>query len=380
MCINYTYGDGKPVTCRVCEGTLKGGFFLFCDSKAENSFTYDPNAYSFNDTLSNFNHLPQPQYETYLSELCGNNSHYGYDCQPQFPFVYEQEPSYNQNLNENCYPLDSPSFLCCDKCGGFRETSQCQPMDQNIDSTSSDQIQTPQYPFIHPPSQEISKEAFQAKGDLMKSIQTFLEKFNRIPFGKMPKILLQAWEKFFAIQHAQPEESNELFQKLLEDLQIINKELAEYINSPKNSSNEIAVSNPNQKKEKPPQDSDIRQLIREECCIEACRKQKQNMEDTMLELIEVCRQKEFYCMHNNIDDLIESALNSKFLSINSKSQRLDKEKQEVKNVVEHPTERGTCIAKSLQNFRVMKSFISLNNTPQISPVHAVTPSNWVAAE
>nr|GEZ75530.1 hypothetical protein [Tanacetum cinerariifolium] len=47
-----------------------------------------------------------------------------------------------------------------------------------------------------------------------------------------PKILLQAWDKFFAIQHSQLEDSNELFQKLLEDLQIINKELAEYVNSP----------------------------------------------------------------------------------------------------------------------------------------------------
>nr|GEY04902.1 hypothetical protein [Tanacetum cinerariifolium] len=92
------------------------------------------------------------------------------------------------------------------------------------------------------------------------------------------------------------------------------------------------------------------------------------MEDTMLELIEVCRQKEFYCMHNNVDDLIESALNSKLLSINLESQRL-----EVKNIVEQPTKRRTHIAKSLQNFRVKKSSTSLNNTSQISPVHAVTP-------
>nr|GEU64191.1 hypothetical protein [Tanacetum cinerariifolium] len=65
------------------------------------------------------------------------------------------------------------------------------------------------------------------------------------------------------------------------------------------------------------------------------------MEDTMLELLEVCRQKEFYCMYNDVDDLIESALNSKLLSINLRSQRLDKKKQEVKNIVEHPTKRGT---------------------------------------
>nr|GFC54400.1 hypothetical protein [Tanacetum cinerariifolium] len=29
------------------------------------------------------------------------------------------------------------------------------------------------------------------------------------------------------------------------------------------------------------------------------------MEDTMLELLEVCQQKELYCMHNDVDDLIE---------------------------------------------------------------------------
>nr|GFA87374.1 hypothetical protein [Tanacetum cinerariifolium] len=43
-------------------------------------------------------------------------------------------------------------------------------MDQNIDSSSFDQIQTPQYPIIHPPSQEMSEEVFQAKGHLMKSL------------------------------------------------------------------------------------------------------------------------------------------------------------------------------------------------------------------
>nr|GFB37638.1 hypothetical protein [Tanacetum cinerariifolium] len=77
----------------------------------------------------------------------------------------------------------------------------------------------------------MSEEVFQAKRNLM-NFQTFLEKLNRISFGEMPKVLLQAWKNFFAIQHAQPENTNELFQKLLEDLKIINEELAEYINSP----------------------------------------------------------------------------------------------------------------------------------------------------
>nr|GFB99473.1 hypothetical protein [Tanacetum cinerariifolium] len=181
--------------------------------------------------------------------------------------------------------------------------------------------------------------------------------------------------------HAQPEDSNELFQKLLEDL----KELAEYVNSPSRDrpiffdnnedhfvqykENLENSSNSNQEKEEPPQDSDIRQLIREECCIEVCEDQKQNMENTILELVEICRQKELCCMHDNVDDLIESALNSKLLLINS--QRLDRKEQEVKNVVEQPAEHRTGIVKSLQNFRVIhKSSISLNNTSQISPVHA----------
>nr|GFA95080.1 hypothetical protein [Tanacetum cinerariifolium] len=165
-----------------------------------------------------------------------------------------------------------------------------------------------------------------------------------------------------------------------------------------NPSNEITTSNSNQKKEGPPQDFDIRQLIREEWCIEVCEEQRQNMENTILELVKICQQKELYCMHNNypeihlpspktsdevfqanhsiqnkesfenpsdeiavskiseeqkqgmedtmlelvkicqekeflcihddVDDLIESALNSKLLLINSNSQRLDKKEQE----------------------------------------------------
>nr|GEW64663.1 hypothetical protein [Tanacetum cinerariifolium] len=182
----------------------------------------------------------------------------------------------------------------------------------------------------------------------MKSIQTFLEEFNYIPFEEKPQILLQAWYKFFTIQYAQPEDSKELFQKLLKDLQIINKELK--CNHPtlsddnedhsiqnkkysENSSNKIVVSNSNQEKERPPQDFDIRQLIKEEWCIEVCEEQRQNMKNTMLE-----------------------------------------KKKEVKNVVEQPAERGTRIIKSLQNFRVIhKNSISLKNTSQISSVHAVAP-------
>nr|GFB40051.1 hypothetical protein [Tanacetum cinerariifolium] len=64
------------------------------------------------------------------------------------------------------------------------------------------------------------------------------------------------------------------------------------------------------------------------------------MENTMLELVKISQEKEFLCIHDNVEDLIESALNSKLLLINSNSQRLDKKEQEVKNVVEQPAECG----------------------------------------
>nr|GEU78102.1 hypothetical protein [Tanacetum cinerariifolium] len=116
------------------------------------------------------------------------------------------------------------------------------------------------------------------------------------------------------------------------------------------------------------------QLIREECCVEVPEKQKQKMEDTMLGLFKIYQEKEFLCIHDDVDDLIESALDSKLLLINSNSQHLDKKEQEVKNIVKQPAERGNRSIQSLQNFRVVhKSSISLRDTSQISSIHIVAP-------
>nr|GFB79479.1 hypothetical protein [Tanacetum cinerariifolium] len=190
-------------------------------------------------------------------------------------------------------------------------TMMCQPITFQIDFFGSDQIQTQQYPDIHLSSQETSDEVFQAN---------------------------------YSIQN---EESFE------------------------NSYNKIDVSSSNP--EEPSQDSDIHQLI-EECSTEICEEQKQSMEDTMLELVKIYQEKEFLYIHDNVNDLIESALNSKLFLINSNSQRLDKKEEEVKNVVEQPAERGNHNIQSLQNFRVVhKNSISLNNTSQISSIHAIAP-------
>nr|GEV87607.1 reverse transcriptase domain-containing protein [Tanacetum cinerariifolium] len=176
-------------------------------------------------------------------------------------------------------------------------------------------------------------------------------------------------------------------EKLLKDL----KELAEYGQSTK-----IIVSNPDQEKkpeattdtklsstkdihplavQESPHDFDICQLIREECSIEVPEQQKQKIKDTMFDLVKICHHKQFICIHDDIDNLIESILDSKLLSINSiNSQRLDKKEQEVKNVVEQPAERRNRAEKSWQNFRVVhKSTISFKNTSQISLIHSIAP-------
>nr|GEZ21384.1 hypothetical protein [Tanacetum cinerariifolium] len=95
----------------------------------------------------------------------------------------------------------------------------------------------------------------------------------------------------------------------------------------------------------------MHQLI-DECIKEVPEEQKHNMEKTMFDLVKICHHKQFLCIHDDVDDLIESALDSKLLSINSiNSQRLDKKEQEVKNV---------------------EDSISLNSS-QISSVHEVAP-------
>nr|GEU31106.1 hypothetical protein [Tanacetum cinerariifolium] len=169
------------------------GWILFVlRSRAEYSFAYDPNPNSFDDSQNLSDYPPQPQYQTSSCELCGNDAHYGYDCPLQVPFVYNQDPCFNQDFDNN-FPQTSPSFpqqyLCCENCEGPHATFQCQPMNQNSNSFGFDQFQHPHYPVIHYPPQETSVEILQARENLMQSIQTFLKKFNRIPFREAPNII-----------------------------------------------------------------------------------------------------------------------------------------------------------------------------------------------
>nr|GFB82831.1 hypothetical protein [Tanacetum cinerariifolium] len=177
---------------------MRNGFCSLCNSG--NSYVYDPNPNYF-DYPSDSYHPPHPTYETYSYDSYGNDSKFGYDCQPQFPLPYESEQGYNENYPS--YPYDSSSlpqqYLCCARCGGPHETYHCdqlifdepyckhcegphmnyqyQPMNQdsyNSNSLGFDQPQPPQSPVIHQPPQELS---IQEMGDLK---QQYLDELQRL--------------------------------------------------------------------------------------------------------------------------------------------------------------------------------------------------------
>nr|GEU52912.1 hypothetical protein [Tanacetum cinerariifolium] len=99
-------------------------------------------------------------------------------------------------------------------------------MDQNIDSSGFDQIQSPQYPVIHHPSQADVEEVLHDKEKFMQDTQTFLEKFNRFSFKFTPRVLTIAWERIYKIKYVftELEEIPKLMYKLREDVGNIREE------------------------------------------------------------------------------------------------------------------------------------------------------------
>ncbi|GJX20638.1 hypothetical protein Tco_0223315 [Tanacetum coccineum] len=232
-------------TCQQCGCNEYDGVCFYC--KVGNGTPIDfSTPYSFNES-PNFSYHPTHS-QPILCEFCGNDARYDHYCTPQVPIISNPEPCYDQNYDEfpQILPDCQQQILCCENYGGPHETYQCQPMNKDYyheqnpcyDSNSFgfDQVQPPQSPVIHQPPQETSKEILQAKEDLMISVETFLKKFNRISFRETPKVLLLAWDNFLKIKHREkqhpPEDIQDLLHKLLEDVQNISEELAEFINSP----------------------------------------------------------------------------------------------------------------------------------------------------
>nr|GEW84067.1 hypothetical protein [Tanacetum cinerariifolium] len=180
---NQTMNNEPPQTLSSFDSTC------YSDKEISAPCVSKPN---FDDESSNI-FIPPPQPPIYYCEFCGSNAQYGHYYTPQAPFI-NPEP-------------------------GF------------------DQTQPPQFPVIHPPPQITSIEISYDQENVINSVQTFLRKFNRYSFFETPKVLLLAWDRVFEIKDAfknnqnKPEDIQELFRKLLDDLQNIHEELAEFINN-----------------------------------------------------------------------------------------------------------------------------------------------------
>ncbi|GJY47342.1 hypothetical protein Tco_0436405 [Tanacetum coccineum] len=173
--------------CSWCGGPFNGGNCWCCTNVSfKDEFVRNPDPISYDET-PDFSY-PPPQPHTYSCELCGNDSYYGYDCPPRVPLVYEQEPCYNQNLGDNYYPQNSPSFLqqylCCESYGGPHTNFQCQPRNHNFhepnlcyNSNSSGFDQLQQYSIDHQPQsiqedlnqQRMNDECIKSHNDMIES-------------------------------------------------------------------------------------------------------------------------------------------------------------------------------------------------------------------
>ncbi|GKB27870.1 hypothetical protein Tco_0867271, partial [Tanacetum coccineum] len=191
-------------TCERCGYDNRGLPCLGCNSETENSFTYEPTPYSYNDSPNLINPPPSPRHTlvSYVETIITT-----------FLIVY-----YDSRL-------------------GPHETFQCQPMNQNYyepnpcynyNSSGFDQFQPPQYSVVHQPPQETSTEMLQARENLMEAIQAFLKKYDQIPPKDKSMALLLAEERFLKIKQDVEEEQNqpkniqELLLKLINDLQTLN--------------------------------------------------------------------------------------------------------------------------------------------------------------
>nr|GEX80981.1 hypothetical protein [Tanacetum cinerariifolium] len=158
-------------------------------------------------------------------------------------------------------------------------------MDHNIDFSGPDQIQTPQYHDIQENS--LTNDEFEAytisNNANMNDLQFKLDNFQ--------KNQQDFQEKFKQMQDDFQNQMWNFMQNFHDGLLIPppgeDKEHEATTDTELPSTKDIQPL----PVQEPPQDSDIRQLIREECCAEVPEQQKQKMENTMLELVKICQEK-----------------------------------------------------------------------------------------
>nr|GEX64076.1 putative ribonuclease H-like domain-containing protein [Tanacetum cinerariifolium] len=87
----------RTKTAKNCGIDLRDGICPLCNSM--NSCTYDPTPNSFDCPPDSY-HSPHPTYETYSYDSYGNDSQFGYDCQPQFPLNYDMGDEHLDTIPE----------------------------------------------------------------------------------------------------------------------------------------------------------------------------------------------------------------------------------------------------------------------------------------
>ncbi|GKD89870.1 hypothetical protein Tco_1365377 [Tanacetum coccineum] len=94
--------------CEQCGNNCRDGFCYMCNS------VINPNPDSFNNSPNFSDYTPQPHYQTYSCELCGNDAHYGYDCPPQVPFSEDEcecdVPDCDDSQTTNFLTFSNPLF------------------------------------------------------------------------------------------------------------------------------------------------------------------------------------------------------------------------------------------------------------------------------
>ncbi|GKC81473.1 hypothetical protein Tco_1137190, partial [Tanacetum coccineum] len=140
--------------------------------------------YSSNDSISVANHPSQPQYVPYSCELCGNDSHYGYDCPPQVPFVYNQDPCFNQSFDYFLQTsLSFPQqYSCCEDCGGPHKTFQCQPMNEDYYHEQNSGYDSNSFGFdqTQPSQYTVNRPIFNAQNEFLNSQNKLMEQMTSI--------------------------------------------------------------------------------------------------------------------------------------------------------------------------------------------------------
>jgi hypothetical protein len=191
-------GCGEPLfglpcrwcTCVQCGNDIQNGSCLFCGPS--NSFAYDPNQNSFNDS-SNFFNCPSHSYEQescypnfkdalyqntpsqtqqfYCCEYCGG-SHYSSDSQSGNTLVYEQ--FLDNNYDSSTYNPQPHQFYCCEYCGGPHTSSDCQTGNPFPCNNYDYSFQDP------PPQYQITQATPQYPQDLCHEVLEKLKEFKEV--------------------------------------------------------------------------------------------------------------------------------------------------------------------------------------------------------